>query len=145
MHAEVKTTAGRLRGAVNAGVASFKGVPFTFDTVYLLSPTDRDAPAYTLAATMSATWAAFTRTGTPDHSSIPVWPPSALDRRATLVWTTIAVSRTIPVTRPARYGRRSRPLSPGPPGVRNEIDPHGVQLDRLTASAGAWDRLYKQQ
>ena len=60
-------------------------VPFTFDTVHLLSPTDRDAPAFTLAATMSATWAAFARTGTPDLPSIPLWPPYALDRRATLI------------------------------------------------------------
>ena len=36
-------------------------VPFTFDTIDLTNATDRSAAAHRLAATMSATWAAFAR------------------------------------------------------------------------------------
>ena len=60
-------------------------VPFTFDTIDLTNATDRSAAAHKLAATMSGTWAAFARTGKPEHPSIPPWPAYDRASRATLV------------------------------------------------------------
>ena len=60
-------------------------VPFTFDTIDLTNATDRSADAHTLAATMSATWATFARTGVPDNAAIPHWPPYDVSTRSTLV------------------------------------------------------------
>ena len=60
-------------------------VPFTFDTTTTLPPVDQTAAAATLGATMSGLWAAFARTGTPDHAPVPHWPAYDAARRATLV------------------------------------------------------------
>jgi para-nitrobenzyl esterase len=60
-------------------------VPFTFDTIDLTNATDLSAEARSLAATMSGLWAAFARTGVPDHPSIPHWPPYTAAERATLM------------------------------------------------------------
>jgi len=60
-------------------------VPFTFDTIDLTNATDRSAAAHKLAATMSATWAAFARAGVPDNAAIPRWPAYDLTNRPTLV------------------------------------------------------------
>jgi para-nitrobenzyl esterase len=60
-------------------------VPFTFDTIDLTNATDRSAEAHRLAATMSATWAAFARAGRPDNAAIPHWPAYDLETRATLM------------------------------------------------------------
>jgi para-nitrobenzyl esterase len=60
-------------------------VPFTFDTIDLTNATDRSAAAHKLAATMSATWAAFARAGVPDNTAIPRWPTYDLTNRPTLV------------------------------------------------------------
>ena len=60
-------------------------VPFTFETVRLLAPGDRNEAALALAATMAATWAAFARTGNPDCPAIPRWPAYTPERRATLI------------------------------------------------------------
>jgi para-nitrobenzyl esterase len=35
---------------------------------------------------MSATWAAFARSGTPDNAAIPHWPSYSLADRATLIF-----------------------------------------------------------
>jgi para-nitrobenzyl esterase len=60
-------------------------VPFTFDTIDLTNATDRSAAAHRLAATMSATWVAFARTGVPDNSLIPHWPAYDLTARPTMM------------------------------------------------------------
>ena len=60
-------------------------VPFTFETVHLLAPSDRNEQAFALAAKMAGTWAAFARTGMPDCPAIPRWPDYTLERRATLI------------------------------------------------------------
>ena len=60
-------------------------VPFTFDTIDLTNATDRSAAAHALAATMSGTWAAFARTGRPEHRSIPAWPAYDLTERSTMM------------------------------------------------------------
>jgi para-nitrobenzyl esterase len=60
-------------------------VPFTFDNLDHVNSTDRSAAARQLAATMSATWAAFARTGKPDHPAIPAWPAYDKSARATLI------------------------------------------------------------
>jgi para-nitrobenzyl esterase len=61
-------------------------VPFAFDTIDTLSPIDRTPEARALGAAMSGTWAAFARTGVPEHPGVPFWPPYTLERRSTLVF-----------------------------------------------------------
>jgi para-nitrobenzyl esterase len=60
-------------------------VPFTFDTIDLTNATDGSADAHRLAATMSGVWAAFARSGAPEHPSIPDWPAYDVAERATLI------------------------------------------------------------
>jgi len=60
-------------------------VPFTFDTIDLTNATDRSPTAHALAATMSSVWAAFARSGVPDHPAIPHWPSYTQADRATLI------------------------------------------------------------
>ena len=60
-------------------------VPFTFDTLEFTNATDRSAGAHALAATMSGAWAAFARTGVPEHASLPAWPAYSEAQRATMV------------------------------------------------------------
>lgn len=60
-------------------------VPFTFDTLEFTNATDRSAGAHALAATMSGAWAAFARTGVPEHASLPAWPTYSEAQRATMV------------------------------------------------------------
>jgi para-nitrobenzyl esterase len=59
-------------------------VPFVFDTLDLTNATDNGPTARTLAATMSATWAAFARTGRPSHPALPDWPAYTPAERATM-------------------------------------------------------------
>jgi para-nitrobenzyl esterase len=60
-------------------------VPFTFNTLDLTNATGGRPEAQVLADTMSSVWAAFARTGQPDHPSIPAWPAYDAERRATLI------------------------------------------------------------
>jgi para-nitrobenzyl esterase len=60
-------------------------VPFTFDTIDLTNATDRSTAAHRLAATMSATWAAFAHAGVPDNAAIPHWPAYNAATRSTLM------------------------------------------------------------
>ena len=60
-------------------------VPFVFNTIDVVGATDRGAVARDLAGRMSATWAAFARSGNPDNPSIPSWPSYTLSDRATLI------------------------------------------------------------
>jgi para-nitrobenzyl esterase len=60
-------------------------VPFTFNTLDLTNATGGSAEAQALAGTMSSVWAAFARSGRPDHPSIPTWPTYDAGSRATLI------------------------------------------------------------
>jgi para-nitrobenzyl esterase len=63
-------------------------LPFVFDTTEVPLSTKGADGAPELAAAMSATWAAFARTGTPGNPAIPEWPAYTTDRRATMVFDT---------------------------------------------------------
>ena len=60
-------------------------VPFVFDTLDAVGATDRGVVARDLARRMSATWAHFARTGTPENGEVPHWPAYDAKTRATLV------------------------------------------------------------
>jgi para-nitrobenzyl esterase len=61
-------------------------LPFVFDTTDVPLSTKGADGAPELAAAMSATWAAFARTGAPDNPAIPAWPAYTTDNRATMVF-----------------------------------------------------------
>ncbi len=63
-------------------------IPFVFDNVALggWATLTRSTPeAFALAARVSATWAAFARTGDPNSGDLPRWDPYQLPGRATMV------------------------------------------------------------
>ena len=49
---------------------------------------DGQPAAGTVAEAMSGAWISFARTGDPNHSLLPDWPPYTLDRRATMLFNT---------------------------------------------------------
>src|SRR5579863_7004753 len=62
-------------------------IPFVFENVDITVSMNGSGPdRYPLADKMSATWAAFARTGNPNHKGIPKWAPFTLDRRTTMIW-----------------------------------------------------------
>jgi para-nitrobenzyl esterase len=61
-------------------------VPFVFNTIDAVGATDRGPVAHDLSRRMSATWAAFARTGKPDNPAIPHWPAYTLAERSTLIF-----------------------------------------------------------
>jgi para-nitrobenzyl esterase len=64
-------------------------IPFAFDNVDkgpLLLGNDPSVQA--LADLVSGTWVAFARTGNPNHSGLPQWPPYDAERRATMTFNT---------------------------------------------------------
>jgi para-nitrobenzyl esterase len=63
-------------------------LPFVFDTTSVPLSTKGADGAPELAAAMSASWAAFARTGTPDNAAIPAWPAYTTAERATMVFDT---------------------------------------------------------
>jgi para-nitrobenzyl esterase len=63
-------------------------LPFAFDTTEIPLSTQGADGAPELAAAMSATWAAFARTGVPDNAAIPEWPAYTPETRATMVFDT---------------------------------------------------------
>jgi para-nitrobenzyl esterase len=63
-------------------------LPFVFDTTEVPLSTKGADGAAELAAAMSATWAAFARTGKPDNAAIPAWPAYTPAERATMVFDT---------------------------------------------------------
>jgi para-nitrobenzyl esterase len=63
-------------------------LPFVFDTTDVPLSTKGADGAPELAAAMSATWAAFARTGKPDNPTIPHWPAYDTAHRATMVFDT---------------------------------------------------------
>lgn len=63
-------------------------IPFVFDNVDLgmWSTFTRSTPeAFALAAKVSATWAAFARTGDPNTGDLPRWEPYSADKRGTML------------------------------------------------------------
>jgi para-nitrobenzyl esterase len=66
-------------------------IPFFFDNLALApgmvgaSPEDV-ASAQPLATAMSESLIAYARTGDPNHSGLPHWPPYDLIRRSTMIW-----------------------------------------------------------
>jgi para-nitrobenzyl esterase len=63
-------------------------LPFVFDTTDVPLSTQGADGAPELAAAMSASWAAFARTGKPDNPAIPAWPAYTTAERATMVFDT---------------------------------------------------------
>ena len=62
-------------------------VPMIFDNISLSHRMTGIGPeAYRLAEQMSETYINFARTGNPNNSRIPYWPPYDLSRRATLAF-----------------------------------------------------------
>lgn len=60
-------------------------VPFTFDTLDFTNATDRSPAAHGLATAMSGAWAAFSRSGRPEHPAMPSWPAYNQTERATMI------------------------------------------------------------
>jgi para-nitrobenzyl esterase len=63
-------------------------IPFVFDNVDDVPMTGERPDRHELAATMSATWAAFARSGNPNHEGLPHWPAFDPVRRPTMVFDT---------------------------------------------------------
>jgi para-nitrobenzyl esterase len=63
-------------------------LPFVFDTTEVPLSTKGADGAPELAAAMSATWAAFARTGKPDNAALSSWPAYKTNERATMVFDT---------------------------------------------------------
>ncbi len=61
-------------------------IPFVFDNVDLAPMTGDRPDRYDLAATMSETWLAFARNGSPDHESLPHWPAYDGETRSTMIF-----------------------------------------------------------
>ena len=59
-------------------------VPFVFDTLDTVGIAGHSPAALAIAATESATWAGFARTGMPDNKAIPHWPAYNAADRATM-------------------------------------------------------------
>jgi para-nitrobenzyl esterase len=64
-------------------------LPFVFDNADVPGTTAGASGALELAARISATWIAFARNGTPDHSGIPIWPRYESSERATMILDTV--------------------------------------------------------
>ena len=63
-------------------------LPFVFDTIDVPDTTRGASGAPELAATMSTTWAAFARTGSPATPALPAWPAYTPEERATMAFDT---------------------------------------------------------
>jgi para-nitrobenzyl esterase len=62
-------------------------IPFVFNNVDIAaSMTGSGQERYTLQHKMSAAWAAFARSGNPNHPDIPNWPAFNPTERATMIW-----------------------------------------------------------
>tara|TARA_R110000824_G_scaffold288508_5_gene476895 strand:- start:21183 stop:22823 length:1641 start_codon:yes stop_codon:yes gene_type:complete len=62
-------------------------IPFIFNNVDVAaSMTGADQSRYELAHVMSAAWAAFARTGNPDHSDMPHWPSFTTENYPTMIF-----------------------------------------------------------
>jgi para-nitrobenzyl esterase len=62
-------------------------IPFVFENVDIAqSMVGTGAERYPLADKMSGAWAAFARSGNPNHKGIPKWEPFTERQRATMIW-----------------------------------------------------------
>ena len=62
-------------------------IPFVFENVDIAQPMDGNGPdRYPLADKMSGAWAAFARTGNPNHKGLPHWAPFTEAQRATMIF-----------------------------------------------------------
>jgi para-nitrobenzyl esterase len=62
-------------------------IPFVFDNVDAAkSMTGSGADRYPLAERMSTAWAAFARSGNPNHKGLPNWAPYDAKRKATMIF-----------------------------------------------------------
>ncbi len=61
-------------------------VPFVFDTLSVIGEGHRRDRAQALADRVSGAWAAFARTGRPDHDGLPAWPAFTAERRETMLF-----------------------------------------------------------
>lgn len=62
-------------------------IPFVWNNVDLCkSVVGEGREQYALADRMSGAWAAFARTGNPNHPGLPDWQPFSADRRATMIF-----------------------------------------------------------
>jgi para-nitrobenzyl esterase len=62
-------------------------IPFVLDNVdEAKSMTGSGADRYPLQEKMSGAWAAFARTGNPNHKGLPNWPGFKTDQRATMIF-----------------------------------------------------------
>jgi para-nitrobenzyl esterase len=62
-------------------------IPFVFENVDITVSMNGSGPErYPLSDKMSGAWAAFARTGNPNHRGIPHWEPFSLEQRATMIW-----------------------------------------------------------
>jgi para-nitrobenzyl esterase len=86
-------------------------VPFCLGDVEGLPGGGRDDDARRLAARMSTAWAAFARTGRPEHDDLPPWPTYSAGSRATMVLDSECRVEADPLgaRREALIGARSQP------------------------------------
>ncbi len=68
------------------GSAHTLEIPFVFDLVDSSRLTGDSPARYELADKLSRTWAAFARTGNPNHDAIPEWPPYSIAERPTMIF-----------------------------------------------------------
>lgn len=62
-------------------------IPFVFNNIRIAGPLISQRPdAYALAAKVSASWAAFARTGNPNVPQLPAWPAYSAATRDTLLF-----------------------------------------------------------
>ena len=61
-------------------------IPFVFDNVDDLAITGGRPDKYELVESVSEAWAAFARTGDPNHQGLPRWEPYTADNRATMLF-----------------------------------------------------------
>ncbi|PYS51979.1 MAG: hypothetical protein DMG13_17760, partial [Acidobacteria bacterium] len=65
-------------------------IPFVLENVDEAKSMTGDNPRrYALQDRMSAAWAAFARTGNPNHKDLPAWPPFNTNSRATMIFDNI--------------------------------------------------------
>jgi para-nitrobenzyl esterase len=64
-------------------------IPFVFENVDLSKSVVGDGKdRYALADRMSGAWAAFARSGNPNHKGLPTWDPFTAEKRATMIFNT---------------------------------------------------------
>lgn len=61
-------------------------IPFLFDNTDDVGMTGERPDKHEMAVAMSETWAAFARSGDPNHPGVPKWEPYTVDNRATMLF-----------------------------------------------------------